>query len=72
MKLIPEAKTCHRLWSLRFAIAAALFGAIELTLPIWQGVVPDSVFATLSTLCAAAAAVARVIRQGALHVSDSD
>jgi hypothetical protein len=72
MKLIDDVPSCHRLWSMRFAILAALFGALELTLPLWHGIVPPSVFAALSTISSVAAAVARVIKQESLHVPDSD
>ena len=66
LKLIDNAPTCHRLWSLRFAILAALLGAAELALPLWRGVVPESTFAALSTICALLAAVSRVIKQESL------
>jgi len=72
MKIIDQPTKWHRLWSMRFAILAALFGALELTLPIWQGLVPQSTFAALSTLSAVAAAVSRVIKQEALNVPDRD
>lgn len=72
MKLIERRSEWHKLWSMRFAILAALFGAIDLTLPIWQGLVPQSTFAALSTFSAVAAAVSRVIKQEALNVPDSD
>jgi hypothetical protein len=67
VKLIDQPSKWHRLWSLRFAILAALFGALELALPLWQDVIPQTAFAALSTLCAAAAAVSRVIKQEALN-----
>ncbi len=63
MKLIENPKQAHRLWSMRFAVLAALFGALELSLPLWQGIVPPSVFAALSTVSAALAAVSRVVKQ---------
>lgn len=72
MKLIDNVPACHRLWSMRFAILAALLGAAELSMPLWRGVVPDSTFAMLSTLCAALAAVSRVIKQESLHVPERD
>lgn len=72
MKLIEGKSEWHKLWSMRFAILAALFGALELTLPIWQGLVPQSVFAALSTFSAVAAAVSRVIKQESLDVSHGD
>lgn len=67
LKTIDNAAQWHRLWSVRLAILSAILGAVELSLPLWQGVVPPHVFASLSTVTAAAAAVARVIRQEALH-----
>ena len=65
--LIDNAKAWHKLWSVRLAILSALLGALELTAPLWHGVVPDHVFAGLSTLTAAAAAVARVIKQEVMN-----
>jgi hypothetical protein len=64
MKLIKEARAWHKLWSMRLAILAAVFGTLELVMPIWQSVVPESMFAALSTVSAVGAAVARVIKQG--------
>lgn len=72
MKLIDNVPACHRLWSMRLAVLAALFGALELSLPLWKGVVPDSTFAMLSTFSALAAAVARVIKQESLHDRSPD
>lgn len=72
MKLIDNVPACHRLWSMRFAVLAALFGALELSLPLWQGVIPDKAFAIMSTACAAFAAVARIIKQESLHVPGGD
>ena len=66
MKLIPKARAWHRMWSVRLAILSAILGALELSLPLWQGIVPGNVFALLSTITAAAAAVARVVKQEAL------
>jgi len=63
MKLIDDAKQAHRLWSVRLAVLSVLLGALELALPLWQGLVPTHVFAALSTITIAAAAVARVIKQ---------
>lgn len=63
MKLNDDAKKWHRLWSVRLAILSAVFGAIEISLPLWQEHVPGKVFAVLATVTAAASAAARVIRQ---------
>jgi hypothetical protein len=57
---------------MRFAILAALLGAAELSMPLWRGVVPDSTFAMLSTLCAVLAAVSRVIKQESINVPGRD
>jgi hypothetical protein len=66
MKLIPEAKQAAKLWSIRLAAISAALAAAEASLPLWQGLVPDGVFAVLSSVVAIAAAVARVIRQAGL------
>ena len=63
MQLIPESHQALKLWSIRLAIISAGLAAAEASLPLWQGVVPDGVFAGLSSVVAVAAAVARVIRQ---------
>ena len=63
MQLIPESSQAFKMWSIRLAITSAALGALEATLPLWQGVVPDGVFAGLSSVVAVAAAVARVVRQ---------
>ena len=63
MQLIPEAGQATKLWSIRLAVISAALAAAEASLPLWQGVVPDGVFAGLSSVVAVAAAVARVVRQ---------
>lgn len=67
MKLAQDAPKWHKLWSIRLAVLSAALGALELSLPLWQGLVPDNVFASLSTITAASAAVARVIKQEGLR-----
>jgi len=67
MKLVPEAKQAGKLWSIRLAVVAAALGAAELSLPLWDGVVSDGVFAAMSSVVAIGAAVARVIKQEAIH-----
>ena len=66
MKLVPEAKQAHRLWSVRLAAIAAGLAALEASLPLWDGVVPDNVFAAASSIVGVCAAIARVVRQEAL------
>jgi len=63
MQLIPESHQALKLWSIRLAIISAGLAAAEASLPLWQGIIPDGVFAGLSSAVAVAAAVARVIRQ---------
>ena len=67
MKLIPEAKQAARLWSVRLAAASAALAAAEASLPLWSAIIPDGVFAALSSVVAIAAAVARVIKQDLPH-----
>jgi hypothetical protein len=66
VRLANDAKKWHRLWSVRLAVLSAALGALELSLPLWQGIVQPNIFATLSTITAALAAVARVVKQEAL------
>jgi hypothetical protein len=66
MRLTKDAPKWHKLWSVRLAVLSATLGALELSLPLWHGLVPESVFAALSTITAASAAVARVIKQEGL------
>lgn len=63
IKLIDNVPRCHRLWSIRFILLATVFGALELSLPLWRGVLPDLHFAALSTACTILAGVSRVIKQ---------
>lgn len=66
MKLTDDVKKAHRLWSVRLAVIAAALAALETSLPLWSGVVPDNVFAFASSAVGIAAAIARVVRQEAL------
>lgn len=63
MKLTENVKSAHKLWSVRLAVIAAALAALEASLPLWSGVVPDNVFAAASSAVGVAAAIARVIRQ---------
>jgi len=63
LKLIDNVPRCHRLWSMRFILLATVFGALELSLPLWRGILPDLHFAALSTVCTLLAGVSRVIKQ---------
>lgn len=79
MKLIDNASQWHKLWSVRFAILSALFGAVTtayIGLPAdWLPAIPQWVkfamaFGTLAT--AGASAVSRVVQQTALKPDDTD
>lgn len=63
MQLIKESKVWYKLWSIRFALMSAIFAAAELTMPLFNGVIPDQIFATISMLLAVASAASRVIKQ---------
>lgn len=66
MKLVPESKQALKLWSIRLAAASAALAALEASLPLWGDVLPDGIFAGLSSAVAVAAAIARVVRQEGL------
>lgn len=74
MKLIPQARQWHRLWSIRFAILSAAFGAVTTAytaLPAdWLPAIPSGVKLALAggtVLTSVSAAVARVVQQQALQ-----
>lgn len=68
--LIDDASVWHKLWSIRLALIAAIFAAIEATLPLWDGLLPPHIFATLATLAGLGSAISRVIKQAGLDPSD--
>ncbi len=68
MTLIDEWRYLGpRLWSVRLAIASALFGALEVVLPFVQEFIPPGVFAGLSVVAALGSAAARLIQQTELQ-----
>lgn len=69
MNLIKDAdKIWHQLWSVRLAIASALFGVLEVVLPLVQSAVPPHVFLVLSIVSALWSAYARLVPQPAIKV----
>lgn len=74
MKLISNASQWHRLWSIRFAIASAISGAVTTAyaaLPTdWLPAIPNGVKLALAggtVLTSVSAAVARVVQQQSLQ-----
>ena len=64
MKFIEDwQQKFPKLWSVRLSLLAALFGAVEVVLPLFQTFVPRGTFAIVSAVVAIGAAVARVIAQ---------
>lgn len=64
MKLVENWKSVLQMaWSIKLAVLSAMFGAVELTLPLFQQVVPPKTFAYMSLVTAVMAAVSRVVKQ---------
>ncbi len=54
-------------WSMRLALLAALFSALEVALPFFTDFVPPRTMAALAALVACGAAVSRIIAQPEMH-----
>lgn len=63
IKLVDNAAQAYKMWSNRGAAAAAVF-ALQEALPIWEGLVPDNVFAYLAAAAATGTIWLRLIDQG--------
>lgn len=63
MKLTEDARNWHRLWSVRLGVVAAVFAALEASLPLWEASLPQGLFAALSTISGMGVGVARVLKQ---------
>lgn len=73
MHLIDSWKlVISKSWSFRLMIASAALGAAELSLPLFNGVFPQKMFATASMVVGIAAAVARVVYQASMHDEKPD
>jgi len=73
--LDASARVWHRLWSVRFALAAALasvLSALESVLPLWHPVLGEVPYAAIATLLAGLSALARVVHQPAAQRSLDD
>lgn len=69
MRLDRVARFWWRLWSVRFALAAALVSVAGEVLPLWRPALGEAPYAVLATLLAAASAVSRVVHQGTVQSS---
>ena len=63
------ARFWWKLWSVRFALAAALVSVAGEVLPLWQPAMGAVPYAGLATVLAALSAVSRVIHQSALQTN---
>ncbi len=64
MQLIEDAKTVLlKAWSVRLALLAAVFSAMEVALPFFAPFVPPHTMAILAVVASSGAAIARVVAQ---------
>jgi len=66
MKLIDDIKDAPKFWSLQLSLLAAMLSAMEATMPLFRGTLPDGTFAIASAIVAVLAAGARTIKQESL------
>jgi hypothetical protein len=69
MKLVP---LFWKSWSFWLMILTSILGAIEVALPLFNGVFPPKTFAIASLITGIAAAVARTIQQKSMHDEKPD
>lgn len=69
MKLVPKF---YKAWSFWLAVIAAILGAAELALPLFNSFVPPRTFAWASFVTTALAAVARTIQQQSMRDEKPD
>jgi len=66
LTLDASAQVWHRLWSVRFALAAAMvsvLSALQEVLPLWHPMLAEAPYAAIATVLATLSALARVIHQ---------
>lgn len=66
MKLVPEARDAHKLWSVQagtLTVAFAIAEAVTHALPMWQGVIPEGMFAVLTAMAGTATVILRLVKQ---------
>lgn len=70
MKIVPEAKQAHRLWSVQASTVTTMLIVAEFAtqaLPLWQGIIPDGAFAVAGAITSTAAIGLRLIQQRLNH-----
>lgn len=67
MKLIENVAACHKLWSVRLALAGAVLNAGAIGWTVFQGAVDPLIFATVNMILGIGVAVFRVIQQPKLR-----
>ena len=73
MELIEDAKNVLlKAWSVRLALLAALFSALEVALPFFAPFVPAHTMAILAVVASSGAAIARVVAQPKMHEREAD
>lgn len=63
MKLINDFSTCHRLWSVRLALAGAVLNAGAIGWTVFQGAVNPLIYAAINMSLGIGVAVVRVLAQ---------
>jgi hypothetical protein len=67
-RLVPEwRRLLNKAWSVRLALLGAVFGGIEMALPMFSDRFPPKVFMALCIFTTLAGAVARLIPQPKMH-----
>jgi len=69
MKLVYK---WYRSWSFWLMVLTSILGAIEVALPLFNGVFPPKTFAIASLITGITAAVARTIQQKSMHDEKPD
>ncbi len=73
MQFIQDAKTVlMKAWSVRLALLAAVFSAMEVALPFFAPFVPPHTMAILAVVASAGAAIARIVSQPKMHTQKAD
>lgn len=63
MKLIDDVGTCHKLWSVRLALAGAVLNAGAIGWTVFQGAVNPLIYAAINMGLGIGVAVVRVLAQ---------